>query len=86
MPENQNKPIQEDDEIRKHPDNKIDEDHKGFPTGPATEKTIKPGTSTEEKTADLEKKDGEKINIKPEDRKSLDEQESDGSANAFEGK
>lgn len=86
MPDNQNKPIKADDEIRRNPDHKIDEDHKGFPSGPATEKTIKPETPNEEKTADIETRDGEKINIRPEERKSLDEQESDGSANAFEGK
>jgi hypothetical protein len=83
---NKDKPITEHEEIRQHPDNKIDEDHKGFPAGPANEKTIKPGSPDEEKTADLGTRDGEKMNIRPEDRKSLDEQDSDGSANAFEDK
>lgn len=80
------KPMDKNEDIRSHPDHKIDQDHKGFPDGPASEKTIKPGTPNEEKTADTESRDGEKMNIRPEDRKSLDEQESDGSANAFDDK
>jgi hypothetical protein len=85
MPENSNKPVNRE-EIDRNPDNKIDQDHQGFPKGPANENTISPSTPQEEKTADIEKRDGEKINIRPEDRKSLDEQDSDGSANAFEDK
>ena len=86
MPDNQNKPMQGEDDVRRNPDGKIDQDHKGFPDGPANQKTIKPQSSNEEKTADTETRDGEKINIRPEERKSLDEQDSDGSANAFEDK
>ena len=86
MPDKQNKPIQDKEEIRKNPDNRIDEDFKGYPAGPANEITITPGTANEETVADLDKKDGEKRIIPPDQRGSFDEQESDGSANAFDGK
>ena len=78
-----NIPIQNRDEIAKHPDNKIDQDFKGYPHGPAKDETIKPETEEEKKTADLENKDGEKRVYK---KNETDEQDSDGSANAFEGK
>jgi hypothetical protein len=86
MPDKQNKPITRKDEIAGHPDNKIDEDFKGYPDGPAKDETINPSTPREEKAADLNKKDGEKRIIHPDERKGLDEQESDGSANAFDEK
>lgn len=82
----QNKPIRDNEEIRQNPDKKIDQDFKGFPGGNATEESINPGSAEEEKTAGLKSKDGEKRIIKPEERKGIDEQDSDGSANAFEGK
>ena len=85
MPDNKNKPLNKED-IHKHPDNKIDQDFKGFPSGPANESAINPGTPEEGKTAGLDIKDGEKHNIRPDQRSGLDEQESDGSANAFEDK
>ncbi len=71
-----NTPIRSKEEIRRNPDPKIDQDFNGYPQGPATDETIKPLTEQEEKTAGTEIKDGEKINIKPEDRASLDEQDS----------
>ncbi|HEV7781022.1 MAG TPA: hypothetical protein VGO58_07130 [Chitinophagaceae bacterium] len=86
MPAKKDKPITRKEEIARHPDNKIDEDFKGYPNGPAKDRVIKPVTSEEEKTAGLDNKDGEKRIIQPDERKGLDEQESDGSANAFEGK
>lgn len=85
MSDNEKKPLSKED-IAKHPDNKIDQDFKGFPSGPANEITIKPGNPEERQTADVNKRDGEKLIIPPADRESLDEQESDGSANAFENK
>lgn len=85
MEDNQ-KPIRDKEEIRTNPDPKIDQDFKGYPDGPATDETIQPDNSSERKIAGMEKKDGEKRDIKPRERKSLDEQDSDGSANAFEGK
>lgn len=84
MPDN--KPIRNKEEIQKNPDEKIDQDFKGYPQGPANDETIRPKNDNEEKTAGLDQKDGEKQNIPPSTRQSLDEQESDGSANAFEEK
>jgi hypothetical protein len=72
-------------DIVRNPDNKIDEDFKGYPDGPAKDETIKPKTKNQKKTADLDNKDGEKRNYNSKN-KEIDEQESDGSANAFEGK
>jgi len=72
-----NKPIREKEEIKNNPDNKIDQDFNGYPSGPAKDEVIHPTTKTEKKTADINNKDGEKR---------IDEQESDGSANAFDDK
>ena len=79
------KPMQNKEEIAQHPDNKIDQDFKGYPHGTASDETIKPETATQKETADLDNKDGEKRT--PQRRKEVtDEQQSDGSANAFEDK
>ena len=85
MSNKQNKPLNKED-IAKNPDNKIDEDFQGYPHGPAKDETIKPNTKQQKKVADVDKKDGEKIIIEPKERESIDEQDSDGSANAFDGK
>lgn len=77
------KPIIEKEEIKQNPDNKIDQDFKGYPSGPAKDETINPKTEEEKKTADLENKDGEKRVYNKTD---TDEQDSDGSANAFDDK
>ncbi|HKB42855.1 MAG TPA: hypothetical protein VKC90_00635 [Chitinophagaceae bacterium] len=79
-----NKPIRQKEEIQTNPDNKIDEDFKGYPKGPAKDETIKPKTKEQKKVADIKNKDGEKRNIKK--KKEIDEQESNGSANAFDDK
>ena len=84
MPENT--PLRDKDEIQRNPDRKIDQDFEGYPQGPAKDETIRPRTAREEKTAGSNVKDGEKLDIKPQERQSLDEQESDGSANAFDDK
>ena len=76
-------PITEKEEIAQNPDSKIDEDYRGYPHGPANDETIKPDTEDEKKNADIDNKDGEKRTYKKE---KIDEQDSDGSANAFEGK
>jgi hypothetical protein len=86
MTEKKNQPIEDKEEIRKHPDRRIDQDFDGYPAGPAKDETIRPETKEEEKTADLGNKDGEKRIIRPDERGSIDEQDSDASANAFEGK
>jgi hypothetical protein len=76
-------PITKKEEIKQNPDNKIDQDFNGYPTGPAKDETINPQTEEEKKVADIKNKDGEKrFNSK----KGTDEQESDGSANAFDDK
>jgi hypothetical protein len=79
-------PITKKEEIQKNPDNKIDEDFKGYPHGPAKDETIKPGTKEQKKTADIDNKDGEKKERKHFKKKVTDEQQSDGSANAFDDK
>ncbi len=76
-------PIKKKEEIRQNPDNKIDQDFTGYPHGTAKEEIIKPETEEEKKIADLDNKDGEKRTYK---RNNIDEQDSDGSANAFDGK
>jgi hypothetical protein len=85
---NRNTPILEKDEIATNPDNKIDQDFEGYPHGPAKDETIKPKTGTQKKTADLDNKDGEKKESRPSKKAKavIDEQESNGSANAFEDK
>lgn len=77
-------PISKKQDIPQNPDNKIDEDFKGYPHGPAKDETINPKTKTEKEIADIDNKDGEKRIYKKSDAD--DEQDSDGSANAFEGK
>ena len=77
------KPISKKEEIRKHPDKKIDEDFQGYPVGPAKDETIRPTSEHEEQVADMKKSEKEKRRDKKDE---IDEQDSDGSANAFEGK
>lgn len=77
------KPIIEKEEIKQNPDNKIDQDFKGYPSGPAKDETINPKTEEEKKIADFENKDGEKRVYNKTDK---DKQDSDGSANAFDDK
>ena len=76
--------------IQNNPDKHIDQDFKGFPYGTASEEVINPKTKQEEKVAAVDSKDGEKI-IDPQEKKKnkqtateTDEENSDGSANAFE--
>ena len=78
-----NKPIQKKEEIRDHPDHKIDEDFKGYPHGPANDETINPRTKEQEQAAGFDKTELEKRYYRKDES---DEQDSDGSANAFEGK
>ena len=57
---NKAKPITKKEEVKENPDNKIDEDFKGYPHGHAKEEIIKPETDEEKKIADVDNKDGEK--------------------------
>jgi hypothetical protein len=76
-------PIKHKEEIKQNPDNKIDQDFKGYPSGPAKDETINPKTEEDKRIADLKNKDGEKRIYK---KNETDEQDSDGSANAFDDK
>jgi len=80
---NKAKPITKKEEIKENPDSKIDEDFKGYPHGHARDEIIKPETNIERKIADIDNKDGEKRIYK---KNEIDEQDSSGSANAFNGK
>ena len=80
---NRTDPITKKEEVKQNPDNKIDEDFKDYPSGPAKDETIDPKTKEEKKTADLKNKDGEKRMYK---KNESDEQDPDGSANAFDDK
>lgn len=57
---NKTRPITKKEEVRDSPDNKIDQDFKGYPHGHAKEEIIKPETDEEKKIADVDNKDGEK--------------------------
>ena len=68
----------------------IDQDFKGYPHGTASEEVINPKTKQEKKVAATDTKDGEKI-IDPQNKKKnkltaseTDEENTDGSANAFD--
>jgi hypothetical protein len=80
---NKGNPIKNKEDIKQNPDNKIDQDFQGYPDGPAKDETINPKTKEQKEVADIDNKDGEKRVYK---KKAKDEQDSDGSANAFEGK
>lgn len=70
---NSTKPLQNKEEVQKNPDEHIDQDFPGYPHPPSQEKTINPKSKEDKANARLIKK--EKYNN--------DEQDSDGSANAF---
>jgi hypothetical protein len=76
-------PIIKKEQIRQNPDNKIDEDFKGYPSGTAKDEIINPKAEEDKQIADLENKDGEKRIYK---KNETDKQDSDGSANAFDDK
>ena len=80
---NKTHPIQKKDEVKNNPDQRINEDFEDYPEGPGNDETIKPRTRVQRKVADLQNKDGEKRVYR---EKETDEQDSDGSANAFEDK
>ena len=58
--DNKAKPITKKEEVAENPDNKIDEDFKGYPHGNAKDEIIKPETEEEKQIADIDNKDGEK--------------------------
>lgn len=70
-------------------DKRTNQDFPGYPHSPSKEEMINPKTNDEKKVAALYTKDGEKVIDPPAKKKALnkeiDEIDSDGSANAFEG-
>jgi hypothetical protein len=72
----QNHPIRTNHDVEQTADQHIDQDFSGYPHAPATKELINPKTKQQKKSAALDIKDGEKINKHEED--------SDGSANAFD--
>src|SRR5688572_5954659 len=73
----ENEPIRTNQDVEKNPDKHIDQDFSGYPHAPASRELINPKTKQERKSAAINIKDGEKISKKG-------EQDSDGSANAFD--
>ena len=74
--------------VQANPDKHIDQDFSGYPHAPAKEELINPKTKQQKKLAALDTKDGEKVLNPPAKKKSSSqrgEEDSDGSANAFEG-
>ena len=70
-------PIRTHQDVEKNPDKHIDQDFSGYPHAPASRELINPKTKQEKKSAAINIKDGEKINRR-------EEQDSDGSASAFD--
>lgn len=74
--------------IQANPDKHIDQDFAGFPHAPANEEVINPKTKQQKKTAAVDTKDGEKVLNPPSKKKrggeAAGEEDSDGSAGAFE--
>ena len=81
MQEDTTQPVKKED-IPTETDAKIDQDFPGFPNGPAEEKLITPKTEEDKKLAQVNIKDGEKVNRHDEDE--VDEGQSDGSGGAFD--
>jgi len=83
-----NTPITEKQDIQNTADKRIDQDYPGYPHGSSKEELINPTTKEQKKTASLNVKDGEKIIPAPNKKKGSatkkGEEESDGSAKAFE--
>lgn len=79
-----NKPIRKKEQIQNSPDKKIDQDLEGHPGDSANNETINANTKTQRKVADIPNKDGEKRT--PRRKVQIDEQDSNGSANAFDDK
>jgi hypothetical protein len=67
-------------------DKKTNQDFPGYPHATASEKVITPETKTEKKTARVDTTDGEKmLTTKAKKKTKTNEEQSDGSASAFEG-
>ena len=83
-----NEPTPSEDR-KTNPAKHTNQDFTGYPHAPAKKEIIKPETPEQKKTAALEVKDGEKI-LDPKEKKKnkpsnkINEEESDGSASAFD--
>ena len=84
-----NKPPINKQDIQNSSDKHIDQDFPGYPHAPAKEELINPKTKEQKKTASVNTKDGDKIISAANKKQGLairkNEQDSDGSGNAFEG-
>jgi len=80
--DNKSRDSAQKEDLQKNPDNSMDQDFPGYPDHPSKEEIIRPVTVEQKKVADIHEKDGEKRNYPATDNH---EEESDGSANAFEG-
>jgi hypothetical protein len=82
--------LMQQEDRKTNPAKHTNQDYTGYPHAPAKKEIIKPETPVEKKTAALNVKDGEKITDPKEKKKNkpsadkIDEEESDGSANAFD--
>lgn len=72
-------------DIPKTPDSHIDQDFPGYPHALSKYELINPKTKTEKKIARVDDKDGEKMNQIEKKKVVKNEQQSEGSANAFGG-
>jgi hypothetical protein len=91
----QEKPITKKEEVKKNPDKHIDQDFPGYPHSPSKEKTIKPQNNEQQAEADMLKEEkkpytsksihGSGVPQKKNKGDEIEEQNSDGSASAFEG-
>jgi len=78
-------PFRKNHDVKQDNDPHINQDFTGYPHPPASKELVKPKTKTEKKIASLGHTDGEKINYdRPANKKSGNNKEDDGSANAFE--
>ena len=82
--------LTQQEDRKKNPAKHTNQDFTGYPHAPAQKEIINPKTKEEKKTAAIDVKDGEKI-IDPKEKKKnkpsanrINEEESDGSANAFD--
>ena len=74
-------PLQNEKDVENNPDANIKQDFPGFPHDPSAKTQIKPLSKADKITANIDSKEGEKRN---KTKHETDEEDSDGSADAFE--
>ncbi|RYY62723.1 MAG: hypothetical protein EOO05_01650 [Chitinophagaceae bacterium] len=77
-------PMDDNEDVKKSPDPKTDQDFPGYPDGPSTKEQVKPETPADKKSAGTDKRDGEKKLDADKKPGTTNEAGSDGSANAFD--